>query len=112
MTIKFTNSTHENVSGIGPLAKVRFNDAVTANVKVAFCFRLPSDAEAYKKRQIILADNALEQRLNALIEINKNYAASLKDNKIVPEIVISGNGQGQSSAMDLINLLTAKRPEI
>lgn len=65
-------------------------------------------AEANKKRKIYLADGALEKKLNALVQINKNYAEAIKEHtSIVPQIVMGGNNKSSSSSMDLINLLTA-----
>ena len=68
-----------------------------------------ADAEAYKKKAVMLADGALEIKLKALKEINKYYAEALSKHKqIVPTTVIGSSGKGSNSAIDLISLLTAK----
>lgn len=67
-----------------------------------------ADAEAYKKQKIMQADGALELKLEALKEINKNYADAIKGAALVPEIVISSDGSGGGSSMDMVSLLTAK----
>lgn len=68
-----------------------------------------ADADAYARQKLMQADNALEVKLKALVEINKNYAAALKDKQLVPTIVISKGGDGTTTTgLDLIDLLTAK----
>ena len=55
------------------------------------------------------ADNALEKRLDAFVQISRAYAEALQDKQLVPGVVISGTGgDGQPNATDLISLLTAK----
>lgn len=53
--------------------------------------QVAADAEAYQKKAIIEADNALKDRLEALVEINKAWAdAAARMN--VPSTVMGGNG--------------------
>lgn len=53
--------------------------------------QVAADAEAYQKKAIIEADNALKDRLQALVEINKAWAeAAARMN--VPSTVMGGNG--------------------
>ena len=58
------------------------------------------------------ADGALEQKLRAYIEVNKNYAVAIKDYKgnWVPTIHTGGGtaGGGQNAAQTFIDILTAK----
>lgn len=82
-------------------------------------------AEQTKKQQILLgegessrakanmaANGALETKLEALVEINKNYAEAIKEYKgnFVPNVVMGGNNgaHGTSSVMDLVNMFMVK----
>lgn len=68
-----------------------------------------AEAEANKRRKLMAADNALEKRLDAFVEISRAYAAALRDKQLVPGVVIAGGGSnGTPNATDLISLLTAK----
>ncbi len=81
------------------------------NRKVAQSTKVLADADAYKKKAIMKADNALEIRINAMKAIHAKYAEMLgKHEKIVPDVIIGGNGKAGSggSATDLVNLLTAQ----
>jgi len=65
--------------------------------------------EAERKRLVMLADGALQQKLDAWVEVNKAYAAEFSKQKWVPEIMMGGNGSNDSSAAsDLINMLNVK----
>lgn len=64
-------------------------------------------AEAYRRQSLMQADNALQAKLDALIQINANYANAIGKQKIVPDVVMGGNGNS-SSSMDLVSLLTAQ----
>lgn len=67
-------------------------------------------AEAFKRKAILDADNALSIRLDTLRQIHAGYAESFKDKQLVPSIVIgsASGGSNGSSAMNLIELMTAK----
>ena len=68
-----------------------------------------AEAESNKRRKLMEADNALEKRLEAFVEISKAYAAALNNKQLVPGVVINGGADGeQPNATDLISLLTAK----
>lgn len=68
-----------------------------------------AEAESNKRRKLMEADNALEKRLEAFVEISRAYAKALNNKQLVPGVVISGSGDGkQPNATDLISLLTAK----
>jgi hypothetical protein len=75
-------------------------------------------AEEYRQEQILIgqgdgerrrlamaADGALDQRLEALKEINRVWAAAIGDKALVPNVVMGGTNGGQGSAMDFINLM-------
>lgn len=65
--------------------------------------------EAKARELKMKADNALEQRLAAFVQVSQAYAQALSDKQLVPGVVINGNGQGgNSNATDLISLLMAK----
>jgi regulator of protease activity HflC (stomatin/prohibitin superfamily) len=68
-----------------------------------------AQAEADKRRLLMQADNALEKRLEAYVQVSQAFAAAISDKRLVPEVVVSGAaGEGQSNATDLIALLMAK----
>lgn len=71
---------------------------------------LEGEGIAAKKKLIMQADGALELKLKAAVEINKNYATAIQNfqGNLVPQY-ISGNADGKSSsAMDLIEMLKIK----
>jgi regulator of protease activity HflC (stomatin/prohibitin superfamily) len=75
----------------------------------AKAIKLKADADAYARERIMKADNALEKRLEALVSINKAYAEAIKGNRLVPNTVISGGGDGGvkgNAVNDFIRLLT------
>lgn len=71
---------------------------------------LKAEGESEYKRKIITADGALQQKLAAYIEVNKNYANAISAYKgnWVPTTVFGGTTNAGGGAQDLLNLLTAK----
>lgn len=69
-----------------------------------------ADADAGYRRQVMQADGALKQKLEAVVEINKNYAIAIKDHAgpWVPSVVMGSGGAGTNGASLLIDLLSAK----
>lgn len=70
-----------------------------------------AEAEAYAKKAVMVADGALEVKLKALVEINKNYADAIGKQPLVPSIMFGGsgaNGHGTPASTDLINMLMIK----
>ena len=67
-------------------------------------------AEATVRKALMESDGALALRLNAFVEVQKAYAEALGRNghPLVPQLVFGSNGNGTSSANDLVSLLTAK----
>ncbi len=55
-----------------------------------------ADAEAYRKKEIILADNALDKKLKALVEIARVQAKALAE-RAVPNTVIYRGGGGDAA---------------
>ena len=71
--------------------------------------RVLAEAEAEKRKLIMAADNALAIRLENELKIHQAYANALRDKKLVPDVVISGDGaSGGSDATGLISLIKAK----
>ena len=70
-----------------------------------------ADAEAYKKEAIIKADNALAQKLQTELDIQKVWAAAYA-NRAVPQMVFGGGGAGgapvgaDSETADFMKLMT------
>jgi hypothetical protein len=71
--------------------------------------KILADAEAYKKRAVIQANGALEQKLDAWVKVNKEYAAAMSNSNWVPTTVMGGNGSSHNTeAASLIQLMMAK----
>lgn len=72
--------------------------------------RVRADAEAYKKRQVIQADGALEQKLDAFVEIHTAWADAFSkyEGRLVPNQVIGGSGNSNSmgTALSLQELMS------
>jgi hypothetical protein len=64
-----------------------------------------AEAEAYQRKSLMEADNALQARLNAMIEINKAYAEALVNKQLVPNVVVGAKDGETSSATDLIDMI-------
>jgi len=72
---------------------------------------LIGEGESERKRLVIEADGALEQKLKAWVAVNSYYASAVSKQRWVPELQFtSGSGEGGTSnqASALIDLLTAK----
>lgn len=71
---------------------------------------LLGQGEAERKRLVMNADGALERKLEAYVEVNKLYAASIANYKgqWVPQIVTGSGAQAGSGAQQMIDLLTTK----
>lgn len=73
---------------------------------------LLGQGEAERRRLNLAANGALEQKLAAYVEVNKNYAEALKGMTvpIVPGVVMGNEsgGRGGNSAQDLIDLIKIK----
>ncbi|MEW8149953.1 MAG: hypothetical protein AB2810_07355 [Candidatus Thiodiazotropha endolucinida] len=68
-----------------------------------------AQAESDRRRMLMEVDNALEKRLEAYVTVSEAFADAIRDKRLVPEVVVSGEkGSGQSNATDLIALLMAK----
>lgn len=69
---------------------------------------LLGEGQAAQKKLILQADGALQQKLDAYIKVNENYANALRNAHIVPNVVMGGNGQQTASATDFMSLLAVK----
>lgn len=72
---------------------------------------LLGEGEAERKKLVMNADGALDQKLQAIVEINKNYAEAISkyQGDWVPKVVMGNAGQGSSNGgTALIDMLTAK----
>lgn len=92
-------------------------DVATLKAKAAEQYKreqiLRGEGEAARRQLVMQADGALKQKLDAYIEVNRNYANAIAryQGAWVPSVVMSGKGQGTGAgngASDLISLLTAK----
>jgi len=71
------------------------------------------EGESERKRLVMEADGALQQKLDAYVTVNAAYAEAMRDYKgdWVPQLVMGGSGGktgGGNGAQDLISLLSAK----
>lgn len=71
---------------------------------------LLGEGEAERKRLVMNADGALEKKLEALIQMNKDQWASIASYKgsWVPQVSMGSDSKNPNGAQDLIQLLTAK----
>lgn len=70
---------------------------------------LRGEGDAGYKRQVMNADGALAQKLEAWIKVNRQYAEAMGKQKWVPEIQMMGDAGGKgNSANDLLSLFLAK----
>lgn len=70
-----------------------------------------AEGDSTYKRQVMAADGALEQKLQALVLINERYAKALAtyQGAWVPSVMMGGSGSSAATpAVDLITLLTAQ----
>jgi len=63
--------------------------------------QVAADAEAYKKREILEADNALAQKLEAWVEINKAYADAFAKRAVPSTTFGGGEGTGYAQGSDV-----------
>ena len=79
--------------------------------------RVAADAEAYAKRQILEADNALAQKLDAEVEIQKLWAEAFAKRNVPTYVFGSGGGDGgtpvgsDDEASRLFQILTLQAAE-
>jgi hypothetical protein len=70
---------------------------------------LRGEGDGSYKRLVMQADGALQQKIDAYIQVNERYAEALKHQKWVPEVVMGSQGsQTGSAATDMMNLLMLK----
>lgn len=70
---------------------------------------LIGEGESERKRLVLEADGALEQKIGAYVEIQKAYAAAIGQQKWVPETQIGTSGSTDGNAAnDLLQLFLAK----
>lgn len=73
---------------------------------------LRGEGESARKRLVMQANGALEEKLATLKDINEMYANAIKDYKgdWVPKVVMGSNSSARagSGAMELVDLLTAQ----
>ncbi len=71
---------------------------------------LIGQGDSERKKLVIEADGALEQKLEAYVKVNANYAREFGKQKWVPEIEMGSNGgnTGGNAAMSIIEMLGVK----
>ena len=68
-----------------------------------------ADAEAYAKAKVMLADGALDKKLEAYVDVQKSWARAFADYKgnVTPTYMMGGNG-GQNSAQQFMEIMSMK----
>lgn len=72
---------------------------------------LEGEGESAKKRLVMQADGALEQKLAAYIEVQKAYANAIQNyqGNWTPQVQTGGSaGSGQNTALDMMEILSIK----
>ena len=72
---------------------------------------LEGEGEAEKRKLIMSADGALQIKIDALIEVNKIWAAAYQScpNRPTPDIIYGGTGNGTgNAALDFMNIQNSK----
>jgi hypothetical protein len=100
------------------LTKARQDKDVAEQKKVAAAFYkqeqiLIGEGDAARKKAVMEADGALEQRLKAVVEINGRYAAAIQNHPgpWVPNVIMGGNAGGSSptgSMKEIIDMFAVK----
>jgi hypothetical protein len=69
-----------------------------------------ADAEAYRKKAIMVADGALEMKLKAQVEVQKAWADAFSKytGNVVPQILTGGGASNSNGAVSFMELMTAK----
>lgn len=72
--------------------------------KEAEKIKILADADAYEKQRAIQANGALEQKLDAYVEVQKAWAEAAKSSNWVPTYMMGG-GQGANGASNVTGLV-------
>lgn len=94
-------------------------EILLATAKIdAQAVQVAADATAYQKREILQADNALAQKLDAWVEINKAYADAFAK-RAVPATTFGGasgdgyaNGSDVKAFLDIMTVQAAKQLDV
>jgi regulator of protease activity HflC (stomatin/prohibitin superfamily) len=88
------------------LAVARTNNDIEEQNRQALLKK--ADGEATYRKKLMDADNALDARLKAAVQINQFYADAIKNHQgpWVPNVVMGSSTNGGGGAADLMNLLT------
>ena len=68
---------------------------------------LLGEGEAARKKLVMVADGALEKKLDAWVKVNQAYASAFSSQRMVPDVVMGGGSGSSSNASQLVDLLTA-----
>jgi len=67
-----------------------------------------AEGEAQARKLVMAADGALEKKLETYVEVQKVWANAYTKQRPTPDITIGGQGDSQSAAQVLMDLLTIK----
>jgi len=72
--------------------------------------RVTADADAYAKKQVLVADGALDKKLKAYIAVQKVWADAAGKHSLVPRITMGGGGKSGASGgiHDLMSVMAVK----
>ncbi|NJO59708.1 MAG: hypothetical protein HC836_15795 [Richelia sp. RM2_1_2] len=91
--------------------KLQQKIAYEASILEAKKIKELADAEAYKKKAIMVADGALEMKLKAQVETQKAWADAFSKytGAVVPQFQTGVNGPTQNGALNFMDIMTAKQ---
>lgn len=70
--------------------------------------RVTADADAYAKKQVLVADGALDKKLKAYIAVQKVWADAAAKQPLVPRIQMGGGGKSAGGIQDLMSVMAVK----
>lgn len=96
------NATREQESA--QIAKLTSDELLQKARIDAQATKVSADAEAYAKQAVIEADGALQQKLDALVNINRVWADAASKAP-VPSVMMGGSGDGSSRQTEIGQLM-------
>jgi regulator of protease activity HflC (stomatin/prohibitin superfamily) len=69
-----------------------------------------ANADATYKREVMQADGALAEKLQAWVQVNSNYALAMQNHphSWVPSVVMGSMSEAGNPAMDMMSMIAAK----
>lgn len=87
--------------------EVSRQDLETAR-QAAQAVKVTADADAYAKKQSIVADGALDRKLAAWVKAQEAWAAAASKQRLVPEVQMGNSSGGEGGIRTLMEIMAAK----